>query len=169
MPQNPPRSTTEEATVDPADISNENRRRLFEAVVSHPGAAVADLAEVTDLGYTTARYHLNVLDRAGRVSTAKLRGKRRAFPPSIDAPALAAALDDDATAPVIVAVARHGPCPVSSLADALDRDPSTLTYHTKRLEADGLVRRRRRGRYTLVDLEPTVERALRRPGVLRQR
>lgn len=168
MPRDRSTPSTDGPTVDPSVIENEKRRRLFEAVLANPGAGLADLAEASGLGYSTARYHLHVLRRAGRVSTAKLRGKRRAFPPSVDAPALAAALDDDATAVLIVAVARLGPSPVSRLADALDKDPSTVTYHAKRLESDGLVTRRRRGRYTVIRLDPDVERALTDPGLPRR-
>lgn len=160
MGRDRPTPTPDGPTIDPARIDNPNRRRLFEAVVANTGAGLADLAAASDLGYWAARCHLYVLSRTGRVSTAKIRSKRRAFPPSVDAPALAAALDDDATAPVLVAATDHGPSPVTTLADAIGKDPGTVTYHAIRLGVDGILERRRRGRYTFIALHADVDRVL---------
>jgi len=94
------------------------------------------------------------------VTVAKVRGKRRYFPGREADPALAAALDDRATRRVLEALASVGPAPTGRVADAVDRDVSTVSHHLDGLEDDDLVVREREGRAMYNRLEPRVERAL---------
>jgi DNA-binding transcriptional ArsR family regulator len=61
---------------------------------------------------------------------------------------------------VLVTLAKEGDASVSTIADALDRDPSTVSHHLSRLEEDGLVERERDGRSKVNRLAPATEAAL---------
>lgn len=131
---------------DPLD--HQTRRALFDHVRSEPGTYLTAASEATDVSISTARYHLRVLEHENLVEDVSIHGKRRFLPADADATdgALGPALADDATASLLDALAGRGPASVSELADAVDRDPSTVTHHLQRLEDDGLVVREREGR-----------------------
>ena len=103
---------------------------------------------------------MKVLEREDLVSGAKLRGKRRFYPAYAEGVELAAALNDDSTASIIDALARLGAASVSDLADDLGRDPSTISHHLQRLEADSIIVREREGRAVMNTLSPEARTAL---------
>ncbi|NHN48123.1 helix-turn-helix domain-containing protein [Halostella sp. JP-L12] len=145
---------------DSDPLEHESRERLYETVVDAPGVHLSELCDRAGVTLSTARHHLRVLEDEGLIATAKHRGKRRYFPAGDDERELAAAMSDDAAATVLETLAYTGPATVSTLAEELGRDPSTVTHHLKRLDEDGLVARERDGRAVMNSLEPAVESAL---------
>lgn len=131
---------------DSDPLEHDTRQRVHEIVESTPGTYLSAISEETDVPLSTARHHVRVLEREGLVASAKVRGKRRFYPVGLEEVARAAAIDDGAASVVLQALARLGPCSVADLADELDRDSSTITYHLQRLEEDDLVERERNGR-----------------------
>lgn len=129
---------------DPLD--HDTRRRVHDVVEADPGTYLSAVSERAGVPLSTARHHVRILEREGMLASAKVRGKRRFYPSGANEVELAAAIDDGATASVLDALARLGPCSVAVLADELGRDSSTVTYHLQRLEEDGLVERERDGR-----------------------
>ena len=69
-------------------------------------------------------------------------------------------MNDDSTASIIDALARLGAASVSDLADELGRDPSTISHHLQRLEADSIIAREREGRAVMNKLSPEARTAL---------
>lgn len=145
---------------DSDPLTHATRAELYERIAESPGTYLSELSEQTDVPTSTVRHHLDVLVNEGVVTTANVRGRRRYF--SLDAgdEALAAALEDDASAAVIECLARTGPASVSTVAEELDRDVSTVSHHLGRLAEDDLVEREREGRSVYNDLAPEVEDAL---------
>lgn len=141
-------------------LEHEGRERLHERVRAEPGVHLSAVSESADLPLSTARYHLRVLEHEGLVRGVKLRGKRRYFPPDVEAEALVAALAYDATGTMLRSLVREGPGSVSELADRLDRDPSTVSHHLDRLADDGLVEREREGAAVVSTAVPAVEAAV---------
>lgn len=130
---------------DSNPLAHTGREQLYECIRAEPGVHLSAVSESADLPLSTARYHLRILEHEGLVRGVKLNGKRRFFPPDVEAEALVAALAEDATATVLRSLVREGPGSVSELADRLDRDPSTVSHHLDRLADDGLVERERQG------------------------
>lgn len=145
---------------DSDPLEHEGRERLHELIRAEPGVHLSAVAESADLPLSTARYHLRVLEHEGLVRGVKLRGKRRFFPPDVEAEALVAALTDTATASVLRSLVREGPGSVNELADRLDRDPSTVSHHLDRLADDGLVERERKGPAVVSRAVPAVGAAI---------
>lgn len=143
---------------DPLD--HEPRARVFEVIEETPGAYLSEVAENAGLPLSTARHHVRVLEREDLISGAKVRGKRRFYPANATGIELVAALNDEATATLLDTVVRLDGASVSDLAAELERDPSTVTHHLKRLEADGIVVRERDGRTVVTRLVPEARRAL---------
>lgn len=145
---------------DPMD--HETRREIFETVVSTPGIHLAGVADSIDVPASTVTYHSRVLDAEGLVDVHRMRGRTRLFPVSLtDTPAaLDAALAEPSTAAVLLAVHRHEPASVSTLAATLDRATSTVSHHLRRLATDGLVVRERDGEAVVTSLAPDVRETL---------
>jgi len=139
---------------DPLD--HEGRSAVYDAVASSPGIYLARLSDVSDVPRSTVRYHVRVLERESLVRSEKLRGKRRFFPADVADVDLAAALHDDATAPVVDAISRTGPASVSALADELDVSAATASYHLSRLEEAGVVSRERVDNEVVNSLTPAA-------------
>lgn len=127
---------------DGATLDNEIRERVFHHVRSTPGAHIAAIADGTDVPRSTVRYHLRVLEDAGLIAGATVRGRHRYAPAEADIE-LAAALHDDPTRAVLEAVGRFEPVSVSGIAEEIDRAPSTVAHHLDQLESAGLLTRER--------------------------
>lgn len=135
-------------------LANESRRGLFETIHARPGISRTTLAEANGLSRSTVRYHVDVLQRARLVRPLVVFGQVRLaeFGVPREHVEVRAALDDDGIAPVLFAVARQDDPSVSSLAEDLDRAPSTISYHLERLIDEGLVERNRSGRRVEVEV-----------------
>jgi predicted transcriptional regulator len=145
----------------PADVTHETRASLYEHLRTEPGTHLSALADVggVDASLGTVRYHLKILEREGLVTSEKRRGRRRFFPVGTPPDVLECALHSASTRAVLEALAESADT-VSGLAERLDRDPSTVTYHLSRLEDDGLVERERDGQAVVNRLTPGVEAVL---------
>jgi predicted transcriptional regulator len=146
-----------------ADITHETREAIYDHLLSEPGTYVSAFTDLPTVSAAlgTVRYHLRVLEREGLIRSEKMRGKRRFFPVGTDPDALSLALESESTSAILEALAESADT-VSGLADRIDRDPSTVSYHLSRLEEDGLVERERDGQAKINRLAPDVERVLER-------
>lgn len=128
---------------DPLD--NEVRSRVYGVIEQSPGTYISEVSEQVSASRSTVRYHVRILEDEGLIVGDADRGKHRFYPTGSDDPALAAAMNDDATARVLDSIARLEPATVSALAEDLDRAPGTVSYHLDRLADDGLIEQERIG------------------------
>jgi DNA-binding transcriptional ArsR family regulator len=145
---------------DSDPLEHEAREEMLTVVRARPGTYLSEVSERAGLPLSTARYHVRVLEREGLVTSAKVRGRRRFYPNDVGGVELAAAMNDEATARLLDALARVGPASVSGLAETVDKDPSTVTHHLKRLEDGGIVVRERDGQAIRNRLAPEAAEAL---------
>lgn len=150
-------------------LENDVRRAIYEAVVASPGDYVAGITEETTVATSTVRYHLRILETEGLVQSEKVRGKRRFYPAQSDDVTVAAACNDEPSARLLRAINDREPVRVSDLAAAVDRAPSTVSYHLSRLETDGLIVRERNGESVLVSLTALARTSLDDSGNERRR
>lgn len=143
-------------TTDP--LEHGLRVDIRDAVIRAPGVQLAGIVERTDAPASTVRYHARVLVEGDILRSAKVWGTLRYYPADVDDGdlELIAALRDDTMASVVEAVARHEPAAGTTLADELDRAPSTVSYHLSRLEEADLVERERVGEAVHTALTPAV-------------
>lgn len=145
---------------DSDPLAHDVRERVHEIVADEPGSHLSAVAETAGVPLSTTRHHVRILEREGLLEERKLRGKRRLYPAYAEDAELAAAMADDSTAAVVDAVARLGGASVSDLAAELERDPSTVSHHLKRLESDGVVVREQDGRAVVSRLSAAARAAL---------
>lgn len=147
---------------DSDPLKHDTRPAIFDAIDDSPGLSLTELSEQTNVSISTLRHHLRVLEREDLIASERVRGSRRVYPAYTEPEAieLAAALNDEATAPIVNALARLNQATVSDLAEAIDRDDSTVTHHLQHLEEKGLVVRERNGRTIVNRLTAEVREAL---------
>ncbi len=143
---------------DPLD--HEARGAVFDLVQQSPGTYLSEVSETADLPLSTVRHHARILEAEDLVTAVKVRGKRRLYPAYTEDVEVTAAMNDDATAAVLEALARLGAASVSDLAAEVGRDPSTVSHHLQRLEGDGVVVRERDGRAVVTRLSPEARAAM---------
>jgi DNA-binding transcriptional ArsR family regulator len=142
-------------------LEHDTRAELYDHLQAAPGEYLSAFAEASalDASLGTIRYHLQILEREGLVTSAKVGGKRRYYPIGTSPDALDIALESAATRTILEELTAS-PDTVSGLADRVDRDPSTVSHHLSRLNDDGLVERERDGQAVINRLTPGVETVL---------
>jgi predicted transcriptional regulator len=145
----------------------EARRRVYRHVQDYPGLHLRELARAARLDPNHAKYHLAYLERHGWVSSRREDGYWRFWPrtegsvgwreqvPLEDKEPLCL-LRRPAPLHAVLCLLERGTMPHAQLRQAVGVASSTLHYHMRQLEAQGLVASRRDGRerhYRLVDPE----------------
>lgn len=138
-------------------LTHEIRASIYEFINQSPGAYLSQICSAVDVTLTTTRYHLNVLEDEGQVTRVNVWGKRRYYPGYDNEAHLVAALDDEATASVLIALEEVDEASVGQLADELNRDASTVSHHLARLEQAGLIEREREGRRIVNRVNPDTQ------------
>ena len=131
---------------DTDPLENDRRNRLYAVISREPGVNLTRLAADANISRSSSRHHLRILEYENVVVSAKVYGRRRFYPAGTVDVELAAVMAEASTRRVVEALGDHGPSSVSALADTLDRDPSTVTHHLKRLEEAGAIERERDGK-----------------------
>lgn len=133
---------------DISPLEHDIRADIHAIIGAAPGLYFAQLVAWADRPTSTIRYHTKILEREGEIERTSLLGHVRLFPAAIPSAAFAyiAATRDPATARLIGAIERADePVSSSELADAVDRAPSTVSYHLSRLEDVSVIERERNG------------------------
>lgn len=143
---------------DPLD--HDKRERVYETIDESPGTYISAVSEAMGMPLSTVRHHIRVLEREDLIVDSEVRGRRRLYPAGTEDVELAAALTDEATAPIVDTLARQETATVGELAEEVEKDTSTVTYHLQRLEEDGIVDRERDGRAIINRLTPKIQRIL---------
>ncbi|WP_318568334.1 winged helix-turn-helix transcriptional regulator [Salinigranum marinum] len=142
-------------------LEHDTRAELYDHLQADPGTYLSAFVEAStlDASLGTIRYHLQILEREGLVTSAKVGGKRRYYPIGTSPDALDIALESASTRTILEELTASSDT-VSGLADRIDRDPSTVSHHLSRLNDDGLVERERDGQAVINRLTPGVETVL---------
>jgi predicted transcriptional regulator len=147
--------------VDPLELAS--RRAIYEYVRDHPGAYVREIMAALGMPQGQASYHLDTLEARGLVSATKEQYHKRYFVPGTVPRGqrnLARFLKARVPRSVLLALLEEPDLQHRALAEKAGVRPPTLTYHMKRLEAEGLVVRAREGgevRYRVADEAALVD------------
>ncbi|MCT9095480.1 metalloregulator ArsR/SmtB family transcription factor [Haloarchaeobius sp. HME9146] len=137
-------------------LAHDDRETIHQVVTDAPGVYLSAISEASGVPLSTVRHHVRVLEEEDLVTSVKIEGKRRYFPADTGDVELHAALSNPSRAAILERLAETEGTRVGELAEALDRDPSTLSHHLGRLEDAGLVEREREGRSVLNRLTPSA-------------
>lgn len=133
-------------------LDNRVRDALLQAIQTEPGLSVTDLRKRVDAGWGTTVYHLSVLERSRHVSSVALGRHRRFFAVGlIDASERSKwAMLQHPRARNLYRIVQENPGIIQrELASRVALKRPVASWHLKRLEREGLVRRERDGRRVL--------------------
>lgn len=151
------------ARADPEGVLEQpTRKNIYTSVRESPGIGLEELSEDVSVTRSTVRYHVRVLRRTGLVDSTTVGGTLRFAPTEADAE-LAGVLCAAPTRAVIDAVSEHEPASVTTLAEATDRAPSTVSHHLSSLEERGIVDRNRAGEAVVATLASETRVAIESP------
>jgi DNA-binding MarR family transcriptional regulator len=127
-------------------LDNSHRDAVYKLIQQTPGIGMTELAQASGVGWGTAVYHLDRLERAGFVTSERAGLHRCYFPVGAvarDARKGIGALKADTTRSIAeFLVARPG-ATQTELCEALGMSASAASKQVTKLEAAGLVRRER--------------------------
>lgn len=131
-------------------LDNEKRKAIYDEVCREPGLGVKDLAEVADVSYSTASYHLQRLEDADMVVSSK-RGKKLCYFQNggtftESERELLKVLRNEGAMQVFLDIHQHPGTYRTRIADRLDVSTTTVNWHLDGLVDAGLVREDRDGR-----------------------
>lgn len=140
-------------------LDHERRDGVYQLVRGEPGISLTDIASRTGLGWGTAVYHLERLEKAGFVTSEK-NGARRCYFPIGEVPRDArphlGALQQEALRNVASFVHERPGATQTELADALGLTASAASKQITKLESVGLVRREREWKTVRLHPEPKL-------------
>lgn len=129
---------------------NVNRRRIRAVVFKYPGIHFRGIQRKTNLAVGCLKYNLDVLEKSRDIVSEKCGRNLRYFPPSVqsDNRRLLGILRLKSHRRILVYLLAHPAAKFSELAQRLDLSGSTLSWHLKKLEQEGVVLSSRRGKET---------------------
>lgn len=145
---------------DSDPLEHETRADIYEILTSDPGTTLPDLSDRLETPLSTVRYHVQVLQREGLISSQKQRGNRRFYPVGVENEALTAALQTDTTADIVRSLADRGAATVGDLVDDIGKSYSTVSHHISRLVEDDIIVREKEGRQRVCRLTSGARTAL---------
>lgn len=145
---------------DSDPLEHETRADVYEILTADPGTTLPDLSDRLETPLSTVRYHVQVLQREGLISSQKQRGNRRFYPVGVENEALTAALQTDTTADIVRSLADRGAATVGDLVDDIGKSYSTVSHHISRLVEDDIIVREKEGRKRVCRLTSGARTAL---------
>lgn len=140
-------------------LDNGHRDRVYRLVQEAPGLTLSEAAERAGVGWGTAVYHLDRLERAGFIASERSGLRRCYFPvgtlPRDDRAGLGT-LKAETTRTIAEFLVRRPGATQGELADALGLSASAASKQVTKLESAGLVRREREWKTVRLHPEPRL-------------
>ena len=142
-------------------LDNENRNAVYMCIQENPGIHMEALSRVLGMNIGTARYHMEVLCRVGKVFPEQNSGGVSYFvnadPFSDLERKIAGYLHDHQKSRILRFVLQHPGCTRKDIAFRLIMSGPNVTCHMRSLIRDGIIRNERDGRNMRYYLCPDVD------------
>ncbi|MEW6070177.1 MAG: hypothetical protein AB1485_06125 [Candidatus Thermoplasmatota archaeon] len=151
------------------DILKGVRKKIYEYIKLHPGEHLNRLRKIFTLSPNAAEYHTSVLEKNNLIVSYKDSRYKRFY---VNGNGYSACLNGKDYKPVIAVLknktagniaqflSEHKETNQLEVARSLSLHPSTIHWHTDRLEKVGVLCRRRKGKYVFYSMIPEVSRIL---------
>jgi len=131
-------------------LENDTRRTVYEIVETNPGICIQDVADVADVSYSTASYHLDKLVRMDYLSRRKegncVLYYKNGGTFTQQEQELVPLLKNDEAMHVFQQILENPWCYRAEVAEALDVSHTTVNWHLDNLQEADLVEEHREGR-----------------------
>ena len=119
------------------------RAKILHIIRDFPGLHLRELARQADTSLHLVQYHAQRLQDEGDIEMSLEGGKVRAFPPGLSRPerAILGALRDKQRARIVLTLLEQAPVSHGDLVKRLKISKSTLSFHLRNLEDQGVIDR----------------------------
>ncbi|WFN34107.1 winged helix-turn-helix transcriptional regulator [Methanogenium sp. S4BF] len=131
-------------------LANDTRRKIFDCIRRNPGIHLRGIGKETDITLGTLRYHIDQLRRSHTIAALEDRGYTHYFENSgtysASQQTVLKHMRNATTREILAVLAADRFATRKDIAESLDITGSTVTWHMKRLEEDGVIDVRTEGR-----------------------
>lgn len=141
-----------DGTSEDGQLSLESRKKIFEYVRANPGNHFSEVKRELAMKTGLLQYHLRKLEEYNVLESKDHQGKRRLFVTrELDAEeqSILSTLRYETTRKILLYLLEHGTARNVDIAEAVNIDPSTVTWHVSNLLDEGVVETLEDGRTTL--------------------
>lgn len=122
----------------------ENRRKILNFINDYPGLHIRDISRKIDIPYSTLEYHLNYLRKHNFVNVKTERNYKRYYITNkigVKEKKILNFLRTETPRGIILLLLAYVTCSQTELSENLEKDPSTIYFHLKKLENMDIVER----------------------------
>jgi predicted transcriptional regulator len=133
----------------PSDLIG-NRRLIYNYIANHPGVHVREIKKNLGLGMGDLQYHLDILEKKALINSVRRGLYKFVFPSGIfggKQEALLGVLSIETEREILLFLAERTAATQQEICRFSKLSPSTIAWHMKRLESDGIIERRRIGKF----------------------
>lgn len=128
----------------------EVRRKVYEIVKKNAGCHFREIERRSGLSTGSVQYHLTFLAKHDLIKEEKGNNAVRYFPLDIAAQnrKMLSLLRQKSIRHILVFILLHNTCHHEQIVEAVNLSPSTVSWHVKKLEREGIIASKREGRKT---------------------
>jgi predicted transcriptional regulator len=126
------------------------RKRVSEYIIAHPGTHARKIGKELGLTRGDLQYHLHVLERSGQIRTRRRGLYKFVFPANMfgeKQEVVLSLLSQETPSEILLYLVRRPDSTQSDLVEHLRFSPATVSWHMDRMVEDGIVFRKRSGRF----------------------
>ena len=135
--------------------TGDSKALILEQVTKTPGIRYRELLRQTGLANGTLEYHLKMLEKSYRVRVERQEGRRARYYPisfSSDEAHITGYVRNNVARQIVYFILRHDLCTFGEIVAHVNKAPSTVSWHLKRLTEGGIVSVRYRQDYHLYSI-----------------
>ena len=120
----------------------ETRRKIYNFILENPGSHFREISRKIDMPKSTMDYHLNFLNKKGLIIILKKERYNRYYISKKigkETKKILAILREETPRRILLSMKIYHPVSIDYLSKDLDKSPSTISFHLKKLKDLGLV------------------------------
>jgi DNA-binding MarR family transcriptional regulator len=127
-----------------------NGALIYDYVTKHPGAHIREIRKNLGLGMGDLQYHLDILEKRGMINSVRRGLYRFVFPSGIfgdKQETVLGVLSIETEREILLFLSERPEATQQEISRFLKLSSPTIAWHMRRLESDGLVERRKIGKF----------------------
>lgn len=146
-------------------LANDSRRKIYECIRKNPGIHLRAIGKETDITLGTLRYHIEQLRRNHTIAALEDRGYTHYFENSgtysASQQTVLKYMRNETTREILAVLAVNRFATRKDISESLGIAGSTVTWHMKRLEEDGVIDVSTEGRFVTYTIREHAESVIR--------
>jgi predicted transcriptional regulator len=129
-------------TFDPSSSLDVTKKKIFGHILQKPGIRFRQLLRLTGLPNGTLTYHLSILEKKDHIRANRFNYRTTRYYPIMipeQEMKIVDTLQNNITRQIAIYILENDSCTFSDIVEYVDKRPSTVSYHLKRLKDGNIV------------------------------